>query len=457
MAKRFQHSSVTSVEEAKEDRISHLPEEILTSILSFLTTEEASRTSVLSRRWRILWTLTSSLNFDCTKIALGKKLDDRFALRSERTRFAMWVKRVLEVYKDSNLDEFIVSFDLTCNSRRSLDKWMNFAMSKTLKRLEISLAPFSSRKFRFHDECYSFPVDCYSFIRGPEGLSNISSLRSLCLRYVNMTGEVVEHFLLNCPLLEQLTVAVAYRLESLKVPASSLRLKYLEIFDCYHLKNFEICAPNLVTILYNQGGRYNGRRMKLQAVHLPHLLDLHLGGPELSITEDFFGACSSSFSQLMTLKIVVTEVRMQECQVRLKFPKFPELTNLRHLGFKTEYDICSILAVRLLIKSSPLLNKFTLELADGSRCQIKRRVRTGINCPHQNLKVVEIVGFIGGAVEYEFIMFFLDNASALEKIILRPRDPFSPSEAENKMLRRAREHAEKFKTRFSPRVEVVIM
>ncbi|XP_048229370.1 FBD-associated F-box protein At3g52670 isoform X2 [Ricinus communis] len=408
MAKRFQHSSVTSVEEAKEDRISHLPEEILTSILSFLTTEEASRTSVLSRRWRILWTLTSSLNFDCTKIALGKKLDDRFALRSERTRFAMWVKRVLEVYKDSNLDEFIVSFDLTCNSRRSLDKWMNFAMSKTLKRLEISLAPFSSRKFRFHDECYSFPVDCYSFIRGPEGLSNISSLRSLCLRYVNMTGEVVEHFLLNCPLLEQLTVAVAYRLESLKVPASSLRLKYLEIFDCYHLKNFEICAPNLVTILYNQGGRYNGRRMKLQAVHLPHLLDLHLGGPELSITEDFFGACSSSFSQLMTLKIVVTEVRMQE-------------------------------------------------LADGSRCQIKRRVRTGINCPHQNLKVVEIVGFIGGAVEYEFIMFFLDNASALEKIILRPRDPFSPSEAENKMLRRAREHAEKFKTRFSPRVEVVIM
>ncbi|GAB4849561.1 hypothetical protein Ancab_004355 [Ancistrocladus abbreviatus] len=37
------------------DRISELPDEVLISILSRLTIQEAARTSALSRRWRYLW------------------------------------------------------------------------------------------------------------------------------------------------------------------------------------------------------------------------------------------------------------------------------------------------------------------------------------------------------------------------------------------------------------------
>ncbi|GAB4846319.1 hypothetical protein Ancab_025325 [Ancistrocladus abbreviatus] len=37
------------------DRISDLPDDVLISIISHLTLQEAARTSVLSRRWKYVW------------------------------------------------------------------------------------------------------------------------------------------------------------------------------------------------------------------------------------------------------------------------------------------------------------------------------------------------------------------------------------------------------------------
>ena len=47
------------------DQFSELPDDILVPILSVLTLKEEGRTSVLSKRWRYLWTFTTgSLDFD---------------------------------------------------------------------------------------------------------------------------------------------------------------------------------------------------------------------------------------------------------------------------------------------------------------------------------------------------------------------------------------------------------
>ncbi|XP_021715930.1 F-box/FBD/LRR-repeat protein At2g04230-like isoform X2 [Chenopodium quinoa] len=48
----------------EQDRLSSLPDSILTDILSLLPTNSAATTSVLSRRWRHLWTTVTCFQFD---------------------------------------------------------------------------------------------------------------------------------------------------------------------------------------------------------------------------------------------------------------------------------------------------------------------------------------------------------------------------------------------------------
>ncbi|XP_058752407.1 putative FBD-associated F-box protein At3g50710 [Vicia villosa] len=48
---------------SEEDRISRLPDDILSHILSFLTTKKAVRTSLLSKRWTDLWQSCDTIDF----------------------------------------------------------------------------------------------------------------------------------------------------------------------------------------------------------------------------------------------------------------------------------------------------------------------------------------------------------------------------------------------------------
>ncbi|KAK4594403.1 hypothetical protein RGQ29_018182 [Quercus rubra] len=391
-----------------EDRISQFPDEILVSILSFLTFEEAVRTSVLSHRWKHLWPFFSgSLDFDDPD-TMWDIADEKKQLKVERNNFVKRVNRILKLHQGSNIDRFRVCFEFNRYSKHRIDGWIDFAMSKRVKRLELDFTPTWVCKSQMR---YTFPHERFTKLESSVGVSCIESLMSLTLMNVRVTGKLLEHLLSNCPLLERLHVSDSDDLVTLKVCGSSLRLKYLHIIRCLEFKSIEIFSPNLESL------GLVGRETEMHVNHAPCLLDVCLGGSKP--VNSAICPLSSYLSQLQSLILHICIYPNE----KLEFLKFQPLTNLRHLKWRvTASDGESLVYLISMVEAAPFLQKFTLELL-WSKPLIEREFRKVMKYPNEHLKEVEIMGFVGRAIDMELTVYLLESAIKLEKIVINPRSP----------------------------------
>ncbi|XP_058228284.1 F-box/LRR-repeat protein At2g42730-like [Rhododendron vialii] len=460
-----------------DDRISVLPDEIVCTLLSLLTMKEAARTSVLSHRWENLWKyFTGSLDFD------GSKTMDRMeqemeislenfemslktiemSLETERAKYINWVNKVLNLHQGQDIDGFRVCFDLDKKSACIIDGWINFAMGKRVRRLELDLIECSAVRI---GQSYTFSLSSLRVL-------NVSSLTALCLRNVDMTDEVLAHFLSNCPLIEELSLMESESLVNIKI-ASALKLKRLELIICNSLKNVEISAINLVSF------KYFGPRINNPFKNVPLLSEVSMGGSHWErVVCDPFSSLSGVLYQLETLVLRLDfEFSDRGCFTRTTFPEF---LNLKKVELQvTAYSDQSILCLTSLIDASPCLYKLVLKLRYSSRCfsepdteaeefAVWRRGKPreeGRSRRLECLKVVEIAGWVGNTSDTEFALNLLENAALLDKIII---DPSHPSflqrrvstccwNAEPNVLAGARERAKLLETKLPPGTELVIV
>ncbi|KAH6774090.1 hypothetical protein C2S51_012494 [Perilla frutescens var. frutescens] len=122
-------------EDSSIDRISALPDGLLEFILSHLTFKEATVMSILSRRWRYLWTFTPRLDFDGTE-SLRKLLLGKGNLHEERSNYVGWVDHVIALRKDSSIEDFKVFFDLGKPHEGCIDEWLKYALARKAQTLE---------------------------------------------------------------------------------------------------------------------------------------------------------------------------------------------------------------------------------------------------------------------------------------------------------------------------------
>ena len=190
--------------------------------------KEAGRTSVLSKRWIHLWMGTTNLNFDATKVSeeLGTsditRKESPILCKRERHKYIRWVDAVLKLHNSLALDEFRICFDLNNSRQKHIDESLRHAFARKVQWLELNL--FDAQGFPGdYSRTHTFPPGLVGLRSGkstdkhPASSFDFKSLRALILRRVNVTEEVLQSFLHNCPLFERLVVHGSHDLVNLEI------------------------------------------------------------------------------------------------------------------------------------------------------------------------------------------------------------------------------------------------
>ncbi|XP_024017885.1 F-box/FBD/LRR-repeat protein At2g04230 [Morus notabilis] len=239
-----------------EDRISDLPDAIIIHVLSFLPTLYAIRTSLLSKRWRSMWTLVPVLDFcDSRDIRDSKRHNER---NDRREKFYKFVDECLEhPYAETTISKLKLNMEDYGDSSR-MNGWLRFPLKKNIHELNLRVrgAGYCIPQFILHLRAltvlklnglavrYLFP-------------SSLPSLKELYLMKIQMANQALDYLLMGCPCLEILHVNYSYGLLNPKV--KSLSLKSLDFRTGggkdRHAHTIDVEAINLHSFLYSQGGR----------------------------------------------------------------------------------------------------------------------------------------------------------------------------------------------------------
>ncbi|OMO65017.1 hypothetical protein COLO4_31621 [Corchorus olitorius] len=364
--------------------IEELPDEILSVIISFLSVKEAIRTSTLSKRWRYLYLFMSRLNFDVdTFVAFS---DWRRDVSSTEEHFKS-VYKLLQHYSDSKIESFRLSFP---DSGKSWEFW---ATNIKLKHLSLqncyigppakqpvlhSLATLQLEDYRVHETIFSTCVN----------------LRKLVLR--------------NCVFDPNLTIAG---------PTLS-NLKCLQFFTPRGLEKLQVSAANLTYVEYRNPDKQHffSKRTQFSFSNVPKLegmlLDLRFGNRRV---DDMFTDFAPQLRRLISL------------HTTLDFNLEPQilvtsiiLRGLEQLELILDMKSYNLLKMIPILVACPLLQKFHLTTSGGPPTNVPDMRYPRESHPFPNLKEVQIKTFYFTSTEISFVFYMLENAVALERMILDP-------------------------------------
>ena len=239
------------------DRISNLPDPILEFILSLVPLKSAIRTSILSKRWRNLWkhrlSSTDALDFG-----------EEFASSQSPIEFVTVVGRYLELYSNQRLGSLRILFCPFDMFLPNIEKWITLAAMKGVQQLDLDLSqgyrdprdgeftdgrkPFKLPSSLFHcDSLTHLNLSRCEFCTSLD-FKRFGSLRMLYLSHVNINDYMLQSILIDCPILESLSMRNCRQLHSVDISGEDLRLEKFTMVDCQGVFFLHISAPKLQSL-----------------------------------------------------------------------------------------------------------------------------------------------------------------------------------------------------------------
>ncbi|TKY49091.1 F-box/FBD/LRR-repeat protein [Spatholobus suberectus] len=382
--------SKKSLPEEQVDRISSLPDDVICHILSFLPTKDAVNTSVLSTRWRSLWTSVSTLDFE-----------DNWPCFPRKT-YASVLGSIIVQRKATCIKKLILS-----NYNRSF----NIDMISTL----VSAAVTQNLE-EMHLLCYYFleaalpntlftckTISVLNLSLGwTINLNHISSFHLPSLKVLHLSllylvdDESMMRLFSGCPVLEELCYeeVKSNNSTSFKICVPSLKKLHLKSHD----KRVQIVTPSLEHLRVQETKVCNSL-----VGNLPNLVqarvDVYFDQREKEYVSKFFdGICQIKFLWLSTYTVEVL------ADAGFGFPEFHNLVRLELclstidsnflIQLLAKCPNLEILDIDKVNKSGVALGQFTPSPPQQIGLELLHYKLTypGARAPHF-ANVVETVGF----------------------------------------------------------------
>ncbi|KAL1195623.1 FBD-associated F-box protein [Cardamine amara subsp. amara] len=393
-----------------EDRISILPESLLCHILSFLTTKDSVKTSVLSSRWKNLWLWVPRLDLNKSDF-------------SGDNPSASFIDKFLNFQGESYLRGFKLNTDHDVNDTSPLETCLMRVVKCKIQHFEIQnyfqysilMMPLI---FSMCDTLVSLKL---SFVI----LSDLESFSLPCLKIMHFKNVVfpskeAAEALISCsPVLKDLKMSYSTDdFEVLRVCSTSLKTFTLKQLDIDFVDNvghkIVIDTPRLEYLNLKD---YQCRSFKIVNMSESVKVDIDIIVRGGSIIFDFL-TCLSNVRYITISRRSLRFIYLNQ-EINPRF-KFHDLARLR----TTMFSNSSPEMLPVILEMCPNLKHLTLDLQELVHYYLVTEGISGLlsvlpRCLISSLEYVDIESPITEkATELKLVSYFLENSTTLKKLVL---------------------------------------
>ncbi|XP_059315924.1 F-box/FBD/LRR-repeat protein At1g13570-like [Lycium ferocissimum] len=409
-----QDKEIADVEGSKEDRISALPRDIILYILMRLPTEDAAKTSILSKNWRYIWTMLPNL-------VLDSGFWDKLAVESPSI-FKQTVDDILLVHL-GDIGRFYLHIPTTpLPSHADIDRWMLHVTRNGVEFLYLNMP---------RNTIYKVP-------------SSVFNCRTLThLELCNCVFKPPNSFLgfhnLTILYLEDVTIVPTTDFCVIDVP----HLFVLELNSCAGTQYLKIISPKLETLVFRNSHYFvlncfvNCKILRMLQLTFNKEVS-NLEHDQRSTVEKLLFSLAPTIEILYLDSVGILSFLLELLNADT-FPMGPPfaLNCLWYLSLFVDFGKLSETSRALqLIKSAPNLSKLEI-LLDGTNENDEEAVSKYLNSPAcldrplNKLKHVVIHWFEGAKTELLFIKLLFARTPFLERMSIRQGREFGSREESN--------------------------